>query len=143
MLPQIQTMVNEIRKQVLRNKLRDKISLIDTFLGSMTPPALTLTQGQEYDDHINRVTELINSTRLFLFNVRAIQKKTRTKEIDEFNKSLNRIENGVASINVTPCRWKASKIQHLLDEQNRNNNIQHAYTPHYSSSAAFLDIQSA
>ena len=42
MLPQIQTVENEIRKQHLRNKLRDKISLIDTFLGSMTPPALTL-----------------------------------------------------------------------------------------------------
>ena len=97
------------------NNASDKISNI----------ALTLTQGQEYDDHINRVTELITIARLYLLNVKAShEKNTRTKEFDEFNTSLTRIEHRVASINVTLCRWKASKIQHLLDERNRNNNIQ-------------------
>ena len=54
MIPsRIRIIENANKKQDLRSKLRDEISSIDTFLGSMTQPALTLTQGQEYDDHIN------------------------------------------------------------------------------------------
>ena len=110
-LPQIQTMEEEIRKQHVRNELRDKINLIDTLLGSMTPPELTLTQGQEYDDNINSVTELINSAKLFLFDVKTTHENTRPKEINKLTNSLKRIEHRVASINVTLCRLYMESFQ--------------------------------
>ena len=102
MLPQIQTMEEEI-KQHVRNELRGKIELINTFLGSMTPPELTLTQGQEYENHINRVVELINSTKIFLIDVKTTQEDTRNREIKKLTKSLKKIEYKVALINVTLC----------------------------------------
>ena len=79
-LPKIQIIESKIRKHGLRNKLRNKISNIDTFLGSMTQPALTLTHGQEYDDHIYKVTMLITIARLNLLDVKANHKEnTRTR----------------------------------------------------------------
>ena len=72
MIPsRIQIIENANKKQYLRSKLRDEIHNIDVFLGSMTQPALTLTQGQEYDEHVNKVTRLIINAKLNLLNIEA------------------------------------------------------------------------
>ena len=123
MIPsRIQIIENANMKQNLRSKLRDGIHNIDIFLDSMTQPALTLTQGQEYDEHINKVTRLITNTKLILLDTEAHHKDdTRITEFDTFRASLTRIEYKVALANATLCRWKALKIQNLLDIRSRNN----------------------
>ena len=70
----------------------------------MTPPELTLTQGQEYYDHINNVVELVNSTEIFLLDVKSTQEDTRKREIKKLSKSLQRLDYKVALINADLCR---------------------------------------
>ena len=82
----------------------------------MTPPELTLTQGQEYDDHIKKGGEHINSTKIFLLDVKSTQEDTRNREIKKLTKSLKKLDYKVALINADLCGWKARIIQHLLDE---------------------------
>ena len=87
----------------------------------MTQPALTMTQGQEYDDNIKKVTGLITTAKLNLLDIRANNEEdTRIAEFDAFNAFLTWIDYKVASVNG----WKALKIQNVLDIRSRNNTIQ-------------------
>ena len=103
----------------LKSSLRSRVHTIEVLLGTKTPPVQNLTQEFEYDGYIKRINDMTLKAANFLDIEANHGDDIEATELDAFRTSLNLIEHRISIANAALCKWKASKIEKIINMLNK------------------------